>query len=197
MLDHVFLTLFFFENFPHLPVRVNHSIGGILELFQNKITFIDDSILADTEADLCPGVENGEYFGMSAPSSSDYHSDLSDRDQDHSPRGRQPGAGLGAGRQLSVDRAGRHQPRQARVVADYSRKHFTEVSSSSSWHIYISNLSTYINSAQPGGQYGGAGAGGAAPLGLVAGGDRAGPLRLLPGHLPQAHLARNTCWTPA
>lgn len=73
-------------------------------------------------------VENGEYFGMSAPSSSDYHSDLSDRDQDHSPRGRQPGAGLGAGRQLSVDRAGRHQPRQARVVADYSRKHFTELS---------------------------------------------------------------------
>ena len=100
--------------------------------------------MADTEADLCPGVENGEYFGMSAPSSSDYHSDLSDRDQDHSPRGRQPGAGLGAGRQLSVDRAGRHQPRQARVVADYSRKHFTEVSSSSSWHIYISNLSTYL-----------------------------------------------------
>ena len=92
--------------------------------------------------DLCPGVENGEYFA-SAPTSSDYHSDLSS-DQDHSPRGRQLGAGqlgagqLGAGRQLSVDRAGRPQPRQARVVADYSRKHFTEVISSS-WHIYISN----------------------------------------------------------
>ena len=97
--------------------------------------------MAATEADPCPGVENGEYF-VSAPTSSDYHSDLSS-DQDHSPRGRQLGAGqlgagqlgagqlgagqLGAGRQLSVDRAGRPQPRQARVVADYSRKHFTEV----------------------------------------------------------------------
>ena len=98
--------------------------------------------------DLCPGVENGEYF-VSAPTSSDYHSDLSS-DQDHSPRGRQLGAGqlgagqLGAGRQLSVDRAGRPQPRQARVVADYSRKHFTEVISSS-WHIYISYLTIYIS----------------------------------------------------
>ena len=57
--------------------------------------------------------------------------------------------------------------------------------------IYISNyLLPY--SAEPGGQHGGAGAGGAAPLGLVAGGDRAGALRLLPSHLPQAHLARDS-----
>ena len=93
------------------------------------------------------GVENGEYFGLS---SSDYHSDLSD----HSPRGRsltRPDMAPGSRHdRLSVDRERRdtrhqdmtrHQSvdrlrhntgaydrsRQAMVLRDYKRNHFTEV----------------------------------------------------------------------
>ena len=97
-------------------------------------------------------VENGEYFGLS---SSDYHSDLSL--SDHSPRGRSltrpelpP---VSRHDRLSVDRERRdtrqhdmtrHQSvdrlrqrtegawdrsRQAMVLCDYKRKHFTEVRS--------------------------------------------------------------------
>ena len=97
-------------------------------------------------------VENGEYFGLS---SSDYHSDLSL--SDHSPRGRsltRPElAPVSRHDRLSVDRERRdtrqhdmtrHQSvdrlrqrtegawdrsRQAMVLCDYKRKHFTEVRS--------------------------------------------------------------------
>ena len=96
-------------------------------------------------------VENGEYFGLS---SSDYHSDLSL--SDHSPRGRsltRPElAPVSRHNRLSVDRERRdtrhhdmtrHQSvdrlrhntgawdrsRQAMVLCDYKRKHFTEVRS--------------------------------------------------------------------
>ena len=97
-----------------------------------------------------PGVENGEYFGVS---SSDYHSDMSD----HSPRGRsvtrpdmtpvirhqsvdragrdmrQPDTVTRHDRHQSVDRLGQDRrsydrQRQAMVLCDYKRKHFTEVS---------------------------------------------------------------------
>ena len=74
-----------------------------------------------------PGVENGEYFGVS---SSDYHSDMSD----HSPRGRsvtRPDM-TPVNRHQSVDRLRQHtgawdRSRQAMVLCDYKRKHFTEV----------------------------------------------------------------------
>ena len=96
---------------------------------------------------LFAGVENGEYFGLS---SSDYHSDLSD----HSPRGRsltRPDlAPVSRHDRLSVDRerrdtrhqdmtrhqsvdrlrhntGARDRSRQAMVLCDYKRKHFTEV----------------------------------------------------------------------